>query len=118
MGVNLLPMHQCFLRIAGALVLMGWGCASAYAIDVRGVRVWAAPDNTRVVLDLSGSAPHSMAVMHDPERVVLNVPGAHIGKGARAEAPGRGAVKNVHMSPMPGQLRVVLDLAKAGQAKS
>ena len=118
MGVNLLPMYHGFPRIVGALVLMSLACSSAYAIDVRGVRVWAAPDNTRVVLDLSGSAPHSMVVMHDPERVVLNVPGAHLGKGTRTEAPGRGAVKNVQMSPMQGQLRVVLVLAKAGQAKS
>jgi N-acetylmuramoyl-L-alanine amidase len=59
-----------------------------------------------------------MAMLHNPERVVLNVPGGHIGKGARAEAPGRGAVKNVHLSLVQGQLRVVLDLATASQAKS
>jgi N-acetylmuramoyl-L-alanine amidase len=93
-------------------------CSSAHAVDVRGVRVWAAPDNTRVVLDLSGSTSHSMAVMHDPERVVLNLPGGHLGKGARVEAPGRGAVKAVRLSPGQGQLRVVLDLAKASQARS
>jgi N-acetylmuramoyl-L-alanine amidase len=104
--------------MAGALAWLSLACASAHAVDVRGVRVWAAPDNTRVVLDLSGSAPHSMVVMHNPERVVLNVPGGHLGKGAHAAAPGRGAVKTVHLTTAQGQLRVVLDLANASQAKS
>ena len=111
-------MRALFFKIAGALLVTSWACSSARAVEVRGVRVWAAPDNTRVVLDLSGNAPHSMTVLHNPERVVLNVPGGHIGKGARSEAPGRGAVKNVHLNPGPGQLRVVLDLANAAQAKS
>jgi N-acetylmuramoyl-L-alanine amidase len=111
-------MRVLFLKIAGALLLTGWACASAHAVDVRGVRVWAAPDNTRIVIDLSGSAAHSMALLHNPERVVVTVPGAHLGKGAHAQAPGRGAVKLVHLSPVPGQLRVVMDLTKASQAKS
>jgi N-acetylmuramoyl-L-alanine amidase len=56
--------------------------------------------------------------MHSPERIVLNVPGGHIGKGAHADAPGRGAVKSVHMSPVQGQLRIVLELANNSPAKS
>jgi N-acetylmuramoyl-L-alanine amidase len=111
-------MHSLLPRIAGALVLTSWVCASAHAVDVRGVRVWAAPDNTRVVIDLSGRAPHNMTVMHNPERVVLNVPGGRLGKGAHAAAPGRGAVKDVQLAAVPGKLRVVLTLANAGQAKS
>ena len=45
-------------------------------MDVHAVRLWAGPDNTRIVLDLSGSAQHSLAVLGNPERVVLDVPGA------------------------------------------
>jgi N-acetylmuramoyl-L-alanine amidase len=111
-------MRAVFSKVAGALLVTSWACSSAHAVEVRGVRVWAAPDNTRVVLDLSGNAPHSMSVLHNPERVVLSVPGGHIGKGARSEAPGRGAGKNVHLTAGPGQLRAVLDLANAAQAKS
>jgi N-acetylmuramoyl-L-alanine amidase len=80
--------------------------------------VWAAPDSTRVVLDLSGSAPHSLVVMHNPERVVLDVPGGHLAKGARTVAKGGGAVKDVRLAPISGQLRVVLNLARPSQAKS
>jgi N-acetylmuramoyl-L-alanine amidase len=111
-------MRVLFSKIAGALVVTSWACLPVHAVDIRGVRVWAAPDNTRVVVDLSGSAPHSMMVMHNPERLVLNVLGGRLSQGARAETPGRGAVKNVHLSSVQGQMRVVLNLAKAAQAKS
>src|SRR5580658_9045143 len=105
-------------RIAAALVLTSLSWSSAHAVDIRGVRVWAAPDSTRVVLDLSGSAPHSLAVMHNPERVVLDVPGGHLAKGARTPTLGGGAVKDVHLAPIPGQLRIVLNLTRPSQAKS
>jgi N-acetylmuramoyl-L-alanine amidase len=56
--------------------------------------------------------------MHNPERVVLDVPGGHLAKGARPSAPGSGAVKDVRLTSIPGQLRVVLNLARPSQAKS
>jgi N-acetylmuramoyl-L-alanine amidase len=111
-------MEPLFPKIAGALVVASIACASAQAVDVKGVRVWAAPDSTRVVLELSGSAKHSLTVLHDPERVILKVAGAHIGSGARTSAPGRGDVKDVHLAGVPGALRVVLDLARPAEAKS
>src|ERR1700743_1725359 len=90
----------------------------AHAIDVRGVRLWAEPDNTRVVVDLSGRAPHSLAVLHNPERVVVDVPGGKLAKAARTAA-GAGAVKQVRVSRGPaGNLRLVLDLTRPIHAKS
>ncbi|MDP8985185.1 MAG: N-acetylmuramoyl-L-alanine amidase [Pseudomonadota bacterium] len=88
------------------------------AVNVRAVRLWAGPEGTRVVLDLSGSAQHSLAVLSNPERVVLDVAGARLGAGARAPAPA-GAVKQVRMAKRPsGELRVVLDLSHPIRAKS
>jgi len=90
----------------------------AFAVSVRDVRLWAGPDNTRVVVDLSGSAQHSLSVLHNPERVVLDVPGAQVRQGAHTPA-GAGAVRQVRMSRNPsGNLRVVLDLSRPTQAKS
>ena len=91
----------------------------AWAVDVRAVRLWAGPDSTRVVVDLSGSAQHSLLVLHDPERVVLDVSGARLGRGAGRPPAGAGAVKQVRMSRnAAGNLRLVLDLARPIQAKS
>jgi N-acetylmuramoyl-L-alanine amidase len=91
----------------------------AQAVDVRAVRLWAGPDGTRVVLDLSGSAQHSLQVLKNPDRVVLDVAGARLTGAARAAPAGTGAVKQVRMARRPsGELRIVLDLARPIQAKS
>jgi N-acetylmuramoyl-L-alanine amidase len=91
----------------------------ASAVEVRDVRLWAGPDSTRVVLDLSGNAQHSLLVLHNPERVVLDVSGARLAKGAHASPAGVGAVKQVRIAPRAaGDLRLVLDLVRPIQAKS
>src|SRR5580700_942519 len=91
----------------------------AHAVDVRAVRLWAGPDSTRVVLDLSGSAQHSLQVLKDPDRVVIDVAGARLAGGVRAAPAGAGAIKQVRMAHRPsGELRIVLDLSKPIQAKS
>ena len=107
-------LQYCLGSLLATLLLQ-----PALAVDVRNVRLWAGPDSTRVVVDLSGSARHSLLVLHNPERVVLDVSGARLGKGARVPPAGAGAVKQVRMSrDASGNLRLVLDLARPIQAKS
>ncbi|MDP9010148.1 MAG: N-acetylmuramoyl-L-alanine amidase [Pseudomonadota bacterium] len=106
---------QCCLGSLLAAVLL----SPAFAVDVRDVRLWAGPDSTRVVVDLSGRAQHSLLVLHNPERVVLDVSGARLGRGAVKPPAGAGAVKQVRMSRnASGNLRLVFDLARPIQAKS
>ena len=108
-----------FIQCAGALSLAFLLQQPARAVDVRAIRVWSGPDTTRVVVDLSGNAQHSVAVLHNPERVVLDVSGARLAKTLHAPPAGAGAVKRVRMSHSPsGNFRVVLDLARPAQAKS
>jgi N-acetylmuramoyl-L-alanine amidase len=111
-------MNRLLVQCAAGLLLALVGLQPALAVDVRNVRLWAEPDNTRVVLDLSGRAQHSLSVLHDPERVVLDVPGAKLARTARPPA-GTGAVKRVRVSRSPtGNLRLVLDLSRPIAAKS
>src|SRR3984957_5475177 len=101
-----------------ALLAAAW-VLPAHAVDVRAVRLWAGPDSTRVVLDLSGSAQHSLQVLRNPDRVVLDVAGARLANGARAAPARAGAVRHVRMARRPsGELRIVLDLSRPAQAKS
>src|ERR1700735_1826909 len=91
----------------------------AHAVDVRAIRLWAGPDSTRVVLDLSGNAQHSLQVLKNPDRVVLDVAGARLDGSARGAPGGAGPVKQVRMARRPsGELRIVLDLVRPIQAKS
>src|SRR5258708_1344617 len=91
----------------------------ARAVDVRAIRLWAGPDHTPVGVDPSGNAQPSLQVPRNPQRVVLDVRGARLGKALRKVPSGSGAVKRVRMSHgSSGNLRVVLDLSRPIQAKS
>jgi N-acetylmuramoyl-L-alanine amidase len=91
----------------------------AHAVELRDIRLWAGPDNTRVVLDLSGSARHELSVLRNPERIVLDIPGVRLKAGARLSPVGAGAVRQVRFARQPGgEVRIVLDLARSVQAKS
>jgi N-acetylmuramoyl-L-alanine amidase len=57
--------------IAAVLVLLG--APSAWSVEVQDVRLWRAPDHTRIVFDLSGPVEHSIMVLSDPSRIVLDV---------------------------------------------
>jgi N-acetylmuramoyl-L-alanine amidase len=104
---------------AGGLLLATLLPHAAHAVDVRDVRLWSGPDSTRLVVDLSGTAQHSLLILHNPERVVLDVSGARLGKAVRSAPPGAGAIKRVRMSHSPsGNFRLVLDLSQPIQAKS
>ena len=106
-------------RIAWITLLSASFTLQAYAVEVSAIRLWAGPDNTRVVLDLSGSAQHSLQILKNPDRVVLDVAGARLASGARNAPAGTGMVKQVRLGRRPsGELRIVLDMARPIQAKS
>ena len=106
-------------QAAWVMLLSTWLLLPAHAVDVRAIRLWASPEGTRVVLDLSGSAQHSLQILKNPDRVVLDVAGARLAAGARGAPAGAGIVKEVRMGRRPsGELRIVLDLTRPIQAKS
>ena len=47
----------------------------AWSVEVHDVRLWRAPDHTRIVFDLSGPAEHKLIVLENPGRL-LDVPAA------------------------------------------
>jgi N-acetylmuramoyl-L-alanine amidase len=112
-------MNRLLCQWASGLLLATLLLQPARAVDVRAIRLWAGPDSTRVVVDLSGTAQHSLLLLHNPERVVIDVSGAHLAKSAHSAPRATGAVKSVRMSHSPsGNFRLVLDLARPAQAKS
>jgi N-acetylmuramoyl-L-alanine amidase len=111
-------MRSWIPQIVGATLLWTALSLPAYAVDIRAIRLWAGPDSTRVVLDLSGNAQHNLQVLKNPDRVVLDVTGARLAHGARPPAAA-GAVKQVRVARRPsGELRIVFDLGRPIQAKS
>ena len=84
----------------------------AAPVEVRDLRVWAGPDSTRVVLDLSAPARYELFTLSSPERVVIDLRDARL-DDARVAMPGAsGLVRAIRSGAQPnGALRVVIDLA-------
>ncbi|MEW5249550.1 N-acetylmuramoyl-L-alanine amidase [Microbulbifer sp. 2201CG32-9] len=55
--------------LSAALVL----ALPAMAAEVQGVRLWRAPDHTRLVFDLTAPAEHQLFTLRGPDRVVVDV---------------------------------------------
>src|SRR5258707_7416889 len=112
-------MRPLVSPIAWVMLLSTLPMLPAHAVDVRAIRLWAGPESTRVVLDLSGSTQHSLQVLKNPDRVVLDVADARLTSAARAAPAGTGTVKQVRVARRPsGELRIVLDVSRPIQAKS
>src|ERR1700678_4051450 len=107
-------LRSALVTLLVAVALVG----PAGAVEVHALRLWASPEGTRVVLDLSGSAQHSVLVLKNPDRIVLDVAGARLAPGWRAPA-GIGVVKQVRLGRRSsGELRIVLDLSRPIRPKS
>lgn len=107
-----------FLALAWAALAAP--CAlSAAAVDVRDVRVWASPDSTRVVFDLSGTAEHTLFALQNPDRVVVDIAAGRFDAASLKLPAGQGFVRNLRLAEREGGvLRVVFDLNQKVGAKS
>ena len=94
--------------------VLGLLAATAQAVEVHDVRLWRAPDHTRLVLDLSGPAEHKLIVLDNPSRIVVDVEDAAL-KASLDDLPlSNTPVSRIRSGVREGDdLRLVLDM-KAG----
>lgn len=87
--------------------------------EVLGVRMWQAPDNTRLVFDLSGAIEHTLFTLHNPERIVIDLEKAKVkGKLPKLDFANT-AIKRVRTAARgAANMRMVLDLKAPVQPKS
>lgn len=99
---------------AGVLCLAGVWLPSAQAADVEAVRLWRAPDHTRIVLDLSDAADFTSLSLENPDRFVVDVSKSRIA-ASLSELPLEGTpIKQVRSGIRKGtDLRLVFDLDDA-----
>lgn len=89
------------------------------AADINNVRIWRAPDNTRLVFDLTGPADHTLFTLSSPERIVIDVTGASFSATTSALPLEGTPLTAVRSAPRDASsLRVVLDLSQPVTAKS
>ncbi len=103
---------------SSALLLLLANAVQA-AVSVEDVRVWRAPDHTKMVLDLSGPAQHKILLLSNPERLVLDISAVQLRTG----------LENIDLKDSPierirsgirngGDLRLALDLRAAVKPRS
>jgi N-acetylmuramoyl-L-alanine amidase len=104
-----------------SLLVVAFGADSAFAakaVTIKDVRLWAGPDGTRLVFDLSAPVDHSLLQLDNPDRVVVDIPAATI-DAARVLPEGQGFVKQLRAAAQPnGDLRVVVDVSGPVVAKA
>jgi N-acetylmuramoyl-L-alanine amidase len=102
------------LITGGCLWLVVHGVAFAGTVSFEKVRLWAAPDHTRVVFDTSGAVtPKKVFSLQNPHRLVIDVPAAQASSAIQS-ATATGLVTRVRAAKNDNStLRIVLELKQA-----
>lgn len=93
--------------------------ASSSSVSVKNLRLWNAPDNTRVVLDLSKSINHRISTFTNPDRIAIDLKNAKLSSGMPHEIKNNPFIKRFRYGQYSKNVtRVVIDLNKAVRVKS
>lgn len=106
-------------RVWASLLLLIPLTVSAEPVRVDGVRVWEAPDSTRIVFDISGPVEHSVFTLSDPDRIVVDIDAAKVA----GPFPSVGDASRLLRGLRTGKrndddLRLVLDLSGPANPRS
>jgi N-acetylmuramoyl-L-alanine amidase len=105
--------------LSGLCLWLAAQAACAGTVDFNGVRLWAAPDHTRVVFDTSAAATHKIFSLQNPDRLVIDVQSARASDTLKAAGVTGGVVKGVRTANKgKGTLRIVLDLNQVAKPRA
>ncbi len=105
--------------LAVLLLSLTGQCLAGETVEFKNVRLWAAPDNTRVVFDVSGPHSYKLFSLQNPERIVVDVPAGRVANTLKAEKVSGGLVKGVRVARnKPDTLRIVFDLQQRTRPRS
>ncbi len=106
-------LYGYFIAAAGLL----HASTPAFGADVKAVRLWAANDHTRAVLDVSSHVEYKLFMLENPARLVLDIKDSKTANALTAQPSGMvtGLRSGV---PSKDQLRIVFDLSSPVRPKS
>ena len=115
LGTNFLRFLLLLLGLS-VLQTSAWAKSS----QINDVRLWTAPDHSRLVFDLDRTIEYKLFRLHDPERIVLDLHGVklkttHLEKLTVSD-PVIKAIR--HGKPKGGILRIVLDVKEKVKPRS
>ena len=106
-------------RTVCLLVLVGFMLPVWAGVEVKSVRMWPAPDNTRLVFDLSAPVDHALFSLAAPDRIVIDLKDANYRGQLSGFDYSNSYIKNIRYASRQGNaLRFVLDLRSPMRPKS
>lgn len=91
----------------------------AAEVSIKGLRMWPAPDNTRLVFDLSAPVSHTLFSLKAPERVVIDLQDTRFTGTLPKFSYDKTLIKKIRYARRADNgLRVVLDLKSHVRPKS
>ena len=107
------------MRILSSLLLILLLAPFAQAAqEVQNVRAWLAPDNTRLVFDLSGPVEHKLFTLSGPDRVVIDIDKAKMQASLDRLGLEESPVSQIRHSARGDGIRIVLDLKSEVRPRS
>ena len=108
------------MRIIAALILSTVACTClAGRAAVQNVRMWPAPDRTRIVFDVDGPLEHTLFVLNNPARVVVDLRDTALAIKINRPTDADKLLEGIrHASRNHRDLRVVFDLRKPVRPRS
>ncbi len=92
---------------------------SASVAQIQGVRMWASPESTRLVIDLSSAVEHRLSRLSNPERVVIDVNQAKLPRPITNLNYKNGSIADIRSAnKKQNKVRLVLDLKHKVHPKS
>lgn len=101
-------------------LILGWSVVSAsLAVEIHDVRLWRAPDHTRIVFDLSAPVDHRLLSLEKPDRIVLDVSSATLKASLASLDFSNTPIARIRSGIRDGtDLRIVLDINAGVEPRS
>lgn len=108
-----LNVLRAFIGLVVLLLVCTSGRVAANQVEVRDLRLWRAPDHTRLVLDMSAPADHQLLELKNPRRLVIDVQDAKLLASIDALPLDKTPIRRVRSGVRKGDdLRLVLELTQ------
>jgi N-acetylmuramoyl-L-alanine amidase len=109
------PVHRWLIACLAALLPAG---GALNAAEIKNLRIWAGPEYTRAVFDVSAPVDYKLFELSKPDRIVLDVRASALGEGFSAPAA-KGLLKGLRAGKQgKNDARIVFDLAEGVRPKS
>ena len=105
-----LQFHFQLLLISVGMLAGAPAAHTEPSVLVEDVRLWAGPDATRVVFDLSARAKYTLTTLQNPDRIVVDIASARLQRNDFNMPRGHGFAKQLRAGMQGEDLRVVVDL--------